>query len=143
MNALVDQYGSSGFAVLGFPCNQFGYQENFKEDEILRSLEYIRPGNGYSPKFDLFEKCSVNGEKTHPVFQFLKEKLPYPSDNQLSLMSDPKFIVWSPVTRADLSWNFEKFLIGADGEPFRRYGPSFHTKDLGPDIERLMKEKLK
>ena len=137
----MDQYGSSGFTTVAFPCNQFGHQENFKGEEIMRALENVRPGNGYVPKFDMFARCDVNGENAHPVFEFLKEKLPQPSDDSLSLMSNPSLIIWRPVCRNDISWNFEKFLIDSNGEPFRRYSPRFHTKDLGKDIEHLLKNK--
>ncbi|MBN3304975.1 GPX1 peroxidase, partial [Amia calva] len=89
----------------------------------------------------MFEKCQVdvNGKDAHPLFTFLKEKLPSPSDDALSLMTDPKFIVWSPVCRNDVSWNFEKFLIGPEGEPFKRYSKNFKTIDIEPDIQRLLK----
>uniref|UniRef100_A0A8C1TYA2 Glutathione peroxidase n=1 Tax=Cyprinus carpio TaxID=7962 RepID=A0A8C1TYA2_CYPCA len=86
--------------VLGFPCNQFGYQENGSDAEILNSLKYVRPGEGYKPAFTIFEKCIVNGSDAHP---------------------EPKYLVWNPICRNDISWNFEKFLIGPEGEPFKRY----------------------
>uniref|UniRef100_A0A8C4E6A3 glutathione peroxidase n=1 Tax=Dicentrarchus labrax TaxID=13489 RepID=A0A8C4E6A3_DICLA len=125
--------------VLGFPCNQFGYQENCSNGEILRSLQHVRPGGNYQPNFTIFEKCDVNGTNTHPVFAYLKDKLPYPDDDPNSLMKDPKFLVWSPICRTDVSWNFEKFLIGPEGEPFKRYSKMFPTIDIEPDIQRLLR----
>ncbi|KAJ7998696.1 hypothetical protein DPEC_G00207550 [Dallia pectoralis] len=110
MNELHSQYSDMGLVVLGVPCNQFGHQENCQNDEILRSLKYVRPGNGFEPKFPLLQKVDVNGIDAHPLFVYLKEKLPFPSDDSMSFMSDPKFIMWSPVCRNDISWNFEKFL---------------------------------
>ena len=95
-------------------------QENAKNEEILNCLKYVRPGGGFEPNFMLFEKCEVNGEKAHPLFAFLREVLPTPSDDATALMTDPKFITWSPVCRNDVSWNFEKFLVGPDGVPVRR-----------------------
>lgn len=114
-------------------------QENAKNDEILLSLKYVRPGNGFEPNFQLLEKLEVNGANAHPLFVFLKEKLPQPSDDSVSLMGDPKFIIWSPVNRNDVSWNFEKFLIGPDGEPFKRYSRRFLTIDIEADIKELLK----
>ncbi len=114
-------------------------QENCKNDEILLSLKYVRPGNGFEPKFQLLEKLEVNGENAHPLFVFLKETLPQPSDDSVSLMGDPKCIIWSPVNRNDVSWNFEKFLIGPDGEPFKRYSRRFLTIDIEADIKELLK----
>ncbi|KAJ8257903.1 hypothetical protein GJAV_G00190970 [Gymnothorax javanicus] len=138
MNDLHARYGGKGLVILGFPCNQFGHQENGKNEEILPSLKYVRPGNGFEPNFQLLEKVDVNGKEAHPLFTFLKEKLPYPSDDSLSLMTDPKCIIWSPVCRNDISWNFEKFLVGRDGEPFKRYSRKFLTSDIASDIEKLL-----
>uniref|UniRef100_G3WJ08 Glutathione peroxidase n=1 Tax=Sarcophilus harrisii TaxID=9305 RepID=G3WJ08_SARHA len=125
--------------ILGFPCNQFGHQENCQNEEILNSLKYVRPGAGFQPNFVLIQKCEVNGQNEHPVFAYLKDKLPYPDDDPFSLMTDPKLIMWSPVRRSDIAWNFEKFLVGPEGEPFRRYSRSFHTINIEPDIKRLLK----
>uniref|UniRef100_A0A667WZS9 Glutathione peroxidase 1 n=1 Tax=Myripristis murdjan TaxID=586833 RepID=A0A667WZS9_9TELE len=139
MNELYSRYSAQGLVILGVPCNQFGHQENCKNDEILKSLKYIRPGNGFEPKFQLLEKVDVNGKDAHPLFVYLKEKLPFPSDDAMALMSDPKFIVWSPVSRNDVSWNFEKFLVSPDGEPFKRYSRKFLTSDIEADIKELLK----
>uniref|UniRef100_A0A8C5WXD8 Glutathione peroxidase n=1 Tax=Laticauda laticaudata TaxID=8630 RepID=A0A8C5WXD8_LATLA len=131
------RFGSQGLLVLAFPSNQFGHQENATNEEILNSLKYVRPGNGYEPNFPVFEKCEVNGENAHPLFKFLKESLPVPHDDPVSLMSDPKSIIWSPVCRSDIAWNFEKFLIGRDGVPFKRYSRRFETIKMQDDIEKL------
>jgi len=138
MNELHERFSAKGLVVLGVPCNQFGHQENCKNEEILLSLKYVRPGNGFEPKFQLSEKVEVNGKDTHPLFQFLKAALPFPSDDPTSLMGDPKCIIWSPVCRNDVSWNFEKFLIGPDGEPFKRYSRAFLTSNIEGDIAKLL-----
>ncbi|KAI1892728.1 hypothetical protein AGOR_G00136530 [Albula goreensis] len=138
MNELHSRYAEKGLVILGVPCNQFGHQENCKNDEILRSLKYVRPGNGFEPNFHMLEKLDVNGKDAHPLFVFLKEKLPFPSDDSMSLMTDPKFIIWSPVCRNDISWNFEKFLVDSDGEPFKRYSRRFLTSDIENDIKKLL-----
>ncbi|KAJ3602808.1 hypothetical protein NHX12_030556 [Muraenolepis orangiensis] len=138
MNELHDLYASKGLVILGVPCNQFGHQENSKNEEILASLKHVRPGSGFEPKFPLLEKVDVNGKDAHSLFVFLKEKLPFPSDDPTSLMNDPKCILWSPVCRNDISWNFEKFLIGPDGAPFKRYSRRFLTSDIKGDIKKLL-----
>ncbi|KAG2457720.1 GPX2 peroxidase, partial [Polypterus senegalus] len=115
------------------------YLENCENNEILNSLKYVRPGNGYEPQFTMFEKCDVNGKNTHPVFAYLKDKLPYPDDDATSFMLYPKYIIWSPVHRSDIAWNFEKFLIGPEGEPFKRYSKKFKTINIESDIQRLLK----
>ena len=80
----------------------------------------------------------VNGKDAHPLFVYLKEKMPFPTDDAMALMTDPKFIIWSPVCRNDVSWNFEKFLVGRDGEPYRRYSRKFLTIDIEADIQKLL-----
>ena len=57
---------------------------------------------------------------TRSCLQYLKTALPTPADDATSLIEDPKLIIWNPVKRSGISWNFEKFLIGPDGKPFRR-----------------------
>uniref|UniRef100_A0A8C5MNT9 Glutathione peroxidase n=1 Tax=Leptobrachium leishanense TaxID=445787 RepID=A0A8C5MNT9_9ANUR len=141
MSRLQSAYGPRGLQVLGFPCNQFGHQENSNNQEILSLLKFVRPGEGFEPNFLLSEKCEVNGEKEHPLFTFLKEQLPFPSDDALSLMTDPKSIIWSPVRRNDISWNFEKFLVGPDGVPYKRYSRRYETINIQADIEKLLGEK--
>uniref|UniRef100_A0A4X2LPV6 Glutathione peroxidase n=2 Tax=Vombatus ursinus TaxID=29139 RepID=A0A4X2LPV6_VOMUR len=138
MNELQQRHRARGLVVLGFPCNQFGHQENGNNEEILNSLKFVRPGKEFEPNFLLFEKCEVNGEKAHPLFAFLREALPVPSDDAISLMTDPKYIIWSPVCRNDISWNFEKFLVGPDGVPVKRYSRRFETISIEKDIEELL-----
>lgn len=139
MNELHSRYSTKGLVILGVPCNQFGHQENGKNDEILHCLQYVRPGNGFKPSFQLLEKADVNGKDTHPLFVYLKEKLPFPSDDDVSLMTDPAYVIWSPVTRNDISWNFGKFLITADGKPYKRYSDNINTIDIEADIRELLK----
>lgn len=115
-------------------------QENCKNEEIPLSLKHVRPGNGFEPRFQLLEKVDVNGKNAHPLFVFLKEKLPFPNDEPNHLMTDPKLIMWSPVCRNDVAWNFEKFLIGPDGVPFKRYSREFLTSDIEGDIRNLLNQ---
>ncbi|KAK9529072.1 hypothetical protein VZT92_013189 [Zoarces viviparus] len=140
MNELHGRYAGKGLVILGMPCNQFGHQENCKNEEILMSLKYVRPGNGFEPKFDLLEKADVNGKDAHALFVFLRAKLPFPSDEPSALMNDPKLITWSPVSRTDVAWNFEKFLIGPDGVPFKRYSRKLLTSDIEGDIKKLLSQ---
>jgi len=138
MNELVDKYASKGLSVIGFPCNQFGHQENTKNGEVLTMLQMIRPGNGFVPKIKMAGKIEVNGAKEHALMRFLKTSLPFPCDDNISFMSNPSYITWNPVSRADIAWNFEKFLIDRNGKPVKRYSSKFETKDLQADIEKLL-----
>ena len=138
MNQLSEKF-SGDLAILAFPTNQFGHQENSDGQEIINSLAHVRPGNGFEPKAILFAKIDVNGENEHPLFSWLKKSLPAPSDDSESLMGDPKFLIWKPVKRTDISWNFEKFLISPNGDPVRRYSRNFLTSEIESDIKKLVK----
>lgn len=142
MNILMDKFHSKGLVILGFPCNQFGHQENCKNKEILSLLRHVRPGNGFEPKIEMFEKINVNGEDSHPLFHFLKSKLPLPHDESMDgeLVSNALRLIWKPIRRNDIRSNFEKFLVDKNGEPYRRYGKSFPTIDLSSDVEQLLQD---
>ena len=107
----------------------------------MAALKHVRPGNGFEFKGEMFDKVKTgisekwptttsiimsieveaNGDNEHPIFKFLKKSLPQPSDDPESLMANPQFFIWRPVKRSDIAWNFEKFLIGPDGTPLKRY----------------------
>jgi len=140
MNQLCKKFQDK-LAVLAFPSNQFGHQENNSNEELLDILRHIRPGNNFRPLMDIFQKINVNGRNEDPLFTFLKKTLPIPHDNQEDLMDDPSSIIWKPVKRSDISWNFEKFLVGPDGLPVKRYSKSFLTADIEEDIEELLEKK--
>jgi len=137
MNQLCEKYPDQ-LAVLCFPSNQFGHQENSSGQEILNALKHVRPGNGFEPKAEMFDKVEVNGENEHPLFTYLKKNLPTPSDDAESLMGDPKFFIWKPVKRSDISWNFEKFLISPSGQPIKRFSRHFLTSDIEADIQKML-----
>ncbi|CAN0395181.1 unnamed protein product [Rangifer tarandus platyrhynchus] len=117
LNALQEELKPFGVVVLGFPCNQFGKQEPAKNSEILMGLKYVRPGGGFVPNFQLFEKGDVNGEKEQKVFTFLKNSCPPTSD----LLGSSSQLFWEPMKVHDIRWNFEKFLVGPDGVPVMRW----------------------
>mmetsp|Transcript_17931 Transcript_17931/g.43883 ORF Transcript_17931/g.43883 Transcript_17931/m.43883 type:complete len:92 (-) Transcript_17931:426-701(-) len=79
MNALVKEFGPSGFTCLGIFSNQFGHQTNDTNDEILNTIKYVRPGKGFVCNFDLFARTDVNGANEMKLFTFLKKALPVPS----------------------------------------------------------------
>ncbi|CCO19803.1 glutathione peroxidase [Bathycoccus prasinos] len=145
LNTLAEKYGED-LIILGFPCNQFGHQCYEKDFELLNTLKYVRPGDGYAPKFQLMTKSVVNGDEQEALWTFLKDSIPYPCDDRGGTGSDfiyktqpnDKPIQWSPVRRNDVSWNFEKFLIDKEGVPFKRYSPKFENKDIVPDIDSLL-----
>lgn len=86
------------FTILGFPCNQFGGQDPGSNDEIQQFCQI-----NYGVSFPILGKVDVNGDNTVPVWKFMKEKQP----GILGFKS--------------IKWNFEKFLISADGEVVGRW----------------------
>ena len=95
---LHNKYGSQGFSVVGVPCNQFLGQEPGSAEEIQSFCSTT-----YGVDFQLLAKQDVNGKKRSPLYQFL---------------------VGSEAGKGeDISWNFEKFLVGKDGKVAHRFGP--------------------
>lgn len=144
MNALADKFGDS-LVVLGVPSNQFGHQTQEKDYELLNVLKYVRPGGGYEPNFPITTKLEVNGKGESEIFTFLKAAVPYPSDDKGGSGSDhisdldvSQPLLYAPLRRSDITWNFEKFLINQDGVPVKRYSPKYLTEDIAADIETLL-----
>lgn len=117
--------------MLGFPCNVFNKQEpGANGTEILNGVKYVRPGGGFEPNFQLFEKIDVNGDKEHQLYTYLKSHCP-PTQTEFN----PSILFYTPIKASDVRWNFEKFLIGTDGRVLKRAGPGVHPDSLMPDIE--------
>lgn len=112
LEALQRKYSVRGFAVLGFPCNQFGAQEPGGEDHIRQFCE-----SRFGVTFPLFAKIDVNGPNAHPVYGYLKSAEP-------GLFGSP-----------GIKWNFTKFLVGKDGRVVKRYAPTTKPEAIAADIE--------
>lgn len=121
--------------ILGFPCNQFGKQEPGENSEILPTLKYVRPGGGFVPNFQLFEKGDVNGDKEQKFYTFLKNSCPPTSE----LLGTPSRLFWEPMKIHDIRWNFEKFLVGPDGIPIMRWYHRTTISNVKMDILAYMR----
>ncbi|OBS59442.1 hypothetical protein A6R68_09431, partial [Neotoma lepida] len=130
LNTLQEELKQFNVVVLGFPCNQFGKQEPGRNSEILLGLKYVRPGGGYVPNFQLFEKGDVNGENEQKVFSFLKNSCPPTSE----LLGSSEYLFWNPMKVHDIRWNFEKFLVGSDGIPVMRWFHKTPVSTVQSDI---------
>ncbi|KDO26792.1 hypothetical protein SPRG_08082 [Saprolegnia parasitica CBS 223.65] len=104
-----------GLRILAFPCNQFAGQEPGSEREIREFA------NGFGATFPIFAKGDVNGAKTQPVFRSLKAHL-------------------TGTLGASIKWNFTKFLVRRNGQPFKRYSPTTPPLRLLDDILMLLAE---
>ena len=107
LEALYRKYRAQGFAVLGFPCDQFGKQEPGDEAQIRRFCSLT-----YEVTFPMFAKIEVNGAQTHPLYRLLKTARP------------------GVLGTEAIKWNFTKFLVGRDGEVLQRYAPNDRPEDL-------------
>ncbi|NXL07327.1 GPX3 peroxidase, partial [Mesembrinibis cayennensis] len=136
LNALQNELGPYGLVVLGFPSNQFGKQEPGQNSEILPALKYVRPGGGFVPNFQLFQKGDVNGAKEQKVYTFLKNACPPVAEE----FGNPKNLFWEPLRNHDIKWNFEKFLVGPDGVPVMRWYHRANIAVVKNDIIAYMRE---
>jgi len=137
LNALHEELKHNGFTILGFPSNQFGLQEPGANHEILSTLKHVRPGNGFVPNFQLFERGNVNGPKEQGVYTFLKNSCPPVGD---SFGNPINRLFWEPLKISDIKWNFEKFLVGPDGKPVMRWYPRVKVSDVRADILRYFQQ---
>jgi len=126
-------FASYPFEIVGIPCGQFHNQEPGANAEILNGLRYVRPGNLFTPSFPLMSKSMVNGKSQLPLYTWLKGRCGNPSINFISA----PYINWDPVLTSDITWNFEKFLIDKNGQPFKRYDPGVPGMKLSDDIKLL------
>lgn len=115
LEALYRKYRDRGFAVLGFPCDQFLHQEPGDEDEIRNFCSLH-----YDVTFPLFAKVKVNGPQASPLFQFLKNA-------RRGLFG----------TRA-IKWNFTKFLVDRRGNVVRRYATRTAVPRIEVEVQRLL-----
>jgi glutathione peroxidase len=111
LEALYRKHREQGFAVLGFPCDQFGHQEPGDEAEIRNFCS-----TNYQVSFPMFAKIEVNGAGAHPLYQFLKQERP------------------GLLGTGAIKWNFTKFLVGRDGTVLRRYAPTDKPESLEADV---------
>jgi glutathione peroxidase len=115
LEALHRRFRERGFAVLGFPCDQFGHQEPGDEAAIQKFCT-----DKYDVTFPMFAKIEVNGANAHPLFKALKQEAP-------GLLG----------TQA-IKWNFTKFLVDRSRRVARRYAPSDKPETLVKDIEAAL-----
>ncbi|MGJ4886070.1 MULTISPECIES: glutathione peroxidase [unclassified Bradyrhizobium] len=114
LEALHRAYADRGFAVLGFPCNQFGAQEPGTAEEIGAFC-----AGKYDVTFPLFAKIDVNGTDAHPLYKFLKGE-------KTGLLGSA------------IKWNFTKFLVDRRGNVVSRHAPTTTPEALKKEIEALL-----
>jgi len=117
LQALQNKYETQGFTVVAFPCNQFGAQEPGTKEEIRAFAE-----DNYHVTFPLMQKLETNGANRHPIYQALTQ------------------IKDDLGEAGDIQWNFEKFLVSADGEHVTRIRPGTLPDD--PAVLKMLAAEL-
>jgi glutathione peroxidase len=106
LEVLHEKLAPRGFSVIGFPCNQFGGQEPGTPEQIQTFCSM-----SYGVTFPMTEKIDVNGASRHPIYR------------ELTQVADAEG------KAGDIRWNFEKFVVSADGSTITRFGPQVVPDD--------------
>ena len=114
LEAMYKKYKDQGFAILGFPANEFGGQEPGTNAQIKEFCTAT-----YNVEFPMFSKIVVKGEGIHPLYQWLIQQ----TDN-----------------KNDIEWNFAKFVVGRDGKVLARFSPK--TQPTDPNLVSLVEKAL-
>ena len=117
LERLHERYAGRGFAVLGFPCNQFGGQEPGTAEEIATFCSTT-----YGVTFPMYEKIDVNGQRRHPLYAELTQAADAAGE------------------AGDIQWNFEKFLVSPTGAVVARYRPT--TVPEAPEVVSAIEANL-
>ena len=115
LEKIYKKYANKGLEILGFPCNQFAFQEPGTNEEIKDFCE-----SNYGVTFRIMNKINVNGANADPFYNFLKEQKP-------GVIETPQ-----------IKWNFTKFLINRDGYVVERLGPQAEIEEIETKILDLI-----
>jgi glutathione peroxidase len=115
LQKLHEEYTDKGLVVLGFPCNQFGAQEQGSNDDIQQFCSL-----NFGVTFPVLAKVEVNGGNRHPLYAFLTESAP-------GLLGSEA-----------IKWNFTKFLVSKDGQNIKRFAPQDSPASIGKAIDVLL-----
>jgi len=115
LESVYQEYKDKNFEILGFPCNQFGAQEPGSDQEIKEFCSLT-----YQVSFPMFSKTDVNGDRTAPLYQYLKKELP-------GLMGSQA-----------IKWNFTKFFIDKSGAPIKRFAPKDSPEKVMNELKALL-----
>ena len=135
LEKLYGQYKDRGFEVLGFPANDFGAQEPGSDEEIAQFCSA-----NYGVSFPMFSKADVTGAGQQPLYAALTAAQPAKQGDAESFRERLRGFGMTPTEDPDVLWNFEKFLIGKDGQVLGRYAPTVAPDDatLVADIESAL-----
>lgn len=115
LQKLYQQYKDQGLEILAFPCNQFKSQEKGSDEEIKQFCDL-----NFNISFPLFKKIDVNGDKAHPLYQYLKNEAP-------GLLGSKA-----------IKWNFTKFLVAKSGQVITRFATATKPEALEDPIKEAL-----
>jgi glutathione peroxidase len=117
LEAIYEKYKDRGFMIIGFPANNFLWQEPGTNDEIKKFCTL-----NYGVTFDMFSKISVKGSDQDPLYQYLTKESPVPGV---------------------VTWNFQKYLVDRKGNVVEKFAPGTkpEEKEVIDKIEQLLSEK--
>lgn len=137
LEELYQTYRDKGFAVIGFPCNQFGGQEP-DDEKGIQAFCSLR----YGVTFPLSQKVDVLGENASPLYKYLTAQ---DIDGRRGSGVKAKLMELALKARQStdpdknrIQWNFTKFLIDRTGDVVARFEPAVEPRDIAPEIEKLL-----
>jgi glutathione peroxidase len=117
LEAMYEKQKDKGLVVLGFPCNQFLWQEPGSDEQIAQFCS-----SKYHVTFPMFSKIEVNGANAAPLYKYLTS------------------VETKPAKKGKISWNFEKFVVGKNGEVVARFAPG--TEPDAPEVVKVIDAEL-
>lgn len=138
LEAIYEKYHAKGFTILDFPCNQFGQQAPGTDESIHEFCKLT-----YGTEFPRFKKIKVNGNDAEPLYKYLKEQKGFagwdpnhkltPILEEMLSKEDPDY-----KDKADIKWNFTKFLVNKLGLVVARFEPTESLENVSKKIEELL-----
>ncbi|QCR30929.1 glutathione peroxidase [Lysinibacillus sp. SGAir0095] len=138
LQKLYEKYAQQGVQVLSFPCNQFGAQ-NPEDGQTTATQCKLQFGVSYP----VFDKINVNGDSTHPLFNYLKHEVDCPTFKRETMQQKmmyksiqenyPEYLIGR-----NIRWNFTKFLVNQKGQVIKRFEPYDSFLDIEQAIEVLL-----
>ena len=139
LEELYEKYHAEGLEILDFPCNQFGAQA----PGTIQEIHQFCTAN-FNIQFPQFDKIDVNGADESPLYTYLKSQKGFSGfdlNDQRGKMMDGMLRKQDADydKKADIKWNFTKFLIARGGSVVKRYEPTEQMGDVEADINMLLK----
>lgn len=136
LERLNQSYAAQGLDVLGFPANDFAGQEPGSDQEIQKFCT----GN-FGASFPMFSKIQITGENKHPLYAELIEQQPTSvGDGKQGFIDGLVKFGVKPNPEPEVLWNFEKFLVGRNGQVVARFSPD--SLPDAPVIKQAIEDEL-